>query len=53
MTCSIAVWGGTPGDIAAAVRAAREGRDTVPVADGDHLGGMIDVPVRGAVVSGT
>jgi hypothetical protein len=37
----ILVAGGTPGGIAAAVRAAREGQDTTLVARNDHLGGMM------------
>jgi hypothetical protein len=35
------VVGATPGGIAAAVRAAREGSETVLVARGDHVGGMM------------
>jgi hypothetical protein len=38
---TVAVVGGTPGGIAAAVRAAREGHDTVLVTYNDHLGGMM------------
>lgn len=37
----VAVVGGTPGGIAAAVRAAREGLSTVLVAKNAHLGGMM------------
>jgi hypothetical protein len=37
----VAVVGGTPGGIAAAVRAAREGNDTLLAAYHDHIGGMM------------
>lgn len=41
MTGDLAVVGGTPGGVAAAVRAAREGLSTVLVAPNAHLGGMM------------
>lgn len=40
-TTDVAVLGGTPGGVAAAVKAARSGHDVLLVADGRHLGGMM------------
>lgn len=39
--CDLAVYGATPGGVACAVRAAREGLDVVLVSHTEHLGGML------------
>lgn len=40
-TCDLLVYGSTPGGIACAVRAAREGLDVVLVTHAEHVGGLL------------
>ncbi len=41
LSCDVAVYGATPGGIAAAVAAARLGRQVVLLAHEDHIGGIV------------
>ena len=41
LSCDVAVYGATPGGIAAAIAAARLGRQVLLLAHEDHIGGIV------------